>query len=1691
MNKDYYIKLSARIDESQKTITELNTQIKSLQNKISDLEIKVKIPTTTSKGFTDLNTQLKKLQISMSDFEGNVLSTKTSFDTTTTRYTDNAGKMLTVTEKLINGQKMYKASLKEVNSAVETNAKQADTWKYSWSKAFQSFTTYMSVTTVFYQIINTTKQMIQEVTDLDSALVELQKVSTLTGDGLQQFVSDAYDAAEGVAKTGTEMINAATEFSKAGYDDSQILKLGELALMYTNIADEEVSAAESAEFMIAQMKAFNIEAEDAIHIIDAVNEVANRYAVSSADIANNLGKSSAVMANAGNSYEEMIGLLTAGTEITRNASKVSNGLKTITLRMQGMTDEGEKSMELVAQMEELYSKLGISVYDANGELKNTFELLETLAPIYQEATAAEKAYITETIAGKYQAQNAAAILNNFETAINATETAMNSQGSAMSENEKVLGSIRGKLSQLGSQFEELSQKVIGSDLVKFFIDLGTAILKLANSDFGSLVGRIGITITSTLLLTNGFTKLKRVIIDTMNKLTLYNLGLKDTNVSNLKVVASNKALSTGFKLVKTESAGAAIGLNTINSSSKLLTASFGAVTTSIKTMGKAMISNPLFWGVIAIQGIMALVDWMDKLDKSAEEVYEEAKTRYDEVKSELDDVDSQLESISNRMDELKNKGSLSFTEKSELDNLKEQTRQLLLQKQILEEKEKEEKKKLRTAAKNKVSEALGEQTDYTDVRQQVKDTNFIKRFQDQFGLTNKDAFNNKQNLIEFSPNNLKDVESYIDALEQLKKQYSDNKLAVEMLNNEISRVRNNAEATENVEVKVSSSVKKAIDTNKKNYEDYSKKIKENKEQIKKYQEEVKNYEKNNPLVTSGKTPNFQTTEDKEEYLKYQLAKKSIEEMTNENKKYSESQKQSKENLKEQAKVYEELLSDTELQANLSQEELDNLKESLIEIYKITDPNKAKGMQFDEILTSGDYSDAVSELLDFKDAGEVTEEQVESLREKFPEFDEALGDISSEEAAEHMNSLTDSVYNLASGINDTTVSIQEKLSGIASSFDILSSAVDEYNQSGYITASTFASLVDNNLVQYLQVTTDGIIMNANALYQMEAAAKDAQLATWQLAAAEDIHKLALGDTENLSPIAQTALENLRTQTEANAYSFLDAAGKLALFNQELKKQKEIEKGNLNPEIDPAQFEKDADAIIALYEKYAASMVYTSATAKKASVSSGGGSSSSSSSSKSDKEWWEDEFDKLKDQFNYNEITIEEYINGLSNLLGKVQQGTDAWRKINEELQKQRLTKVEDDYKRGTISLDEYIAKLKELIKAYKQGTDAWNELADKIKEGLEDKLDQQKDDLETAEDAAISIIDKEIEKLEDLRDAEEERYDKLIEEKEKANEETEKELELARLQEALENAKKEKNKRVWREGIGWVWEADQEAIKEAQEALDEFNKEQEINDLEEEKDNALDAIDDQIKGWEDYKEQWESVVDDYEFEQDRLILLQKLGAETENEILQQKIEAINRYKDAYLSTMKEIEELEKTSADKLMGYTTPKDTNVGAGSTPGASGGGGSAAPSLSKGSYVSVKPGTRWYSNSYGGGTSGTARSGTIRYINNSGTHPYNIDGLGWVRKTDIVGYRHGGVVDYTGLAMLHGTKTKPEYVLNNDQMRNMLANFTKPQVTKNVANNTNKVENYNFGNIELPNVNNAQQFVTELKSLINITKHQ
>ena len=66
--------------------------------------------------------------------------------------------------------------------------------------------------------------------------------------------------------------------------------------------------------------------------------------------------------------------------------------------------------------------------------------------------------------------------------------------------------------------------------------------------------------------------------------------------------------------------------------------------------------------------------------------------------------------------------------------------------------------------------------------------------------------------------------------------------------------------------------------------------------------------------------------------------------------------------------------------------------------------------------------------------------------------------------------------------------------------------------------------------------------------------------------------------------------------------------------------------------------------------------------------------------------------------------------------------------------------------------------------------------------------------------------------------------------EQINKEREYENQLVEARLKLENAQKEK-KRVWREGVGWVYESDQSAIKEAQENIDNLTNQKQISELE--------------------------------------------------------------------------------------------------------------------------------------------------------------------------------------------------------------------------------------------------------------------
>lgn len=286
------------------------------------------------------------------------------------------------------------------------------------------------------------------------------------------------------------MVSAATEYRKNGFNDKDAAQLAQVSSMFQNVADESISTGDAAQFLISQLIAFNKTTGDvesnAMHIADALNEVANNFAVGTGDLATGLKVVASSSAGMNNSFEQTIGLMTAITEQTKNASKASRGLNSIMANLAQVLDDASSNGKKIT---EIFEQLGVEMYE-NGQLKSGYDLLAGLAEKWDTLDNNSQKYIATTVAGTTQLNNFLALMNNFDHAVSATNTALKSQGSAMRENDAYMESIQAKLSQLQSTFQDFANNVISSDLAKAVLDLANGLLQIANTDLGQIVTQI-------------------------------------------------------------------------------------------------------------------------------------------------------------------------------------------------------------------------------------------------------------------------------------------------------------------------------------------------------------------------------------------------------------------------------------------------------------------------------------------------------------------------------------------------------------------------------------------------------------------------------------------------------------------------------------------------------------------------------------------------------------------------------------------------------------------------------------------------------------------------------------------------------------------------------------------------------------------------------------------------------------------------------------------------------------------------------------------------------------------------------------------------------------------------------------------------------------------------------------------------
>ena len=379
-----------------------------------------------------------------------------------------------------------------------------------FEKLFGQHFSTMIVMGALHQMQNATRVIYQNVVQIDTAMTELRKVTNLTSTEYSEFMSRAAGQAKSLGVSISDYINSTADWSRLGYDEKDAENLATYSTLLKNVGDgiDDVSTASS--YLISTLRGFGLLADDAQDVVDKIDAVANTQPVTANDIGEILTRSAAAMSAANNTLEETIALGTAANSVIQDADSVGTVLKTLSMYLRASKTDAEAAGIEVDGMADSVSKLrselksltGVDIMASNKEFKSTYQIMKELSQVWGSLSDVTQANVTEMLAGKRNSNAVSAILNNFSVAESSMESAANSANVAWEENEKYLDSIQGRLDQLDSTFQVLSQDVLHSDVVKQAVSFLTSIVEKIDdliNTFGALPTVIGLGVFVTQL----------------------------------------------------------------------------------------------------------------------------------------------------------------------------------------------------------------------------------------------------------------------------------------------------------------------------------------------------------------------------------------------------------------------------------------------------------------------------------------------------------------------------------------------------------------------------------------------------------------------------------------------------------------------------------------------------------------------------------------------------------------------------------------------------------------------------------------------------------------------------------------------------------------------------------------------------------------------------------------------------------------------------------------------------------------------------------------------------------------------------------------------------------------------------------------------------------------------------------------
>lgn len=1318
-----------------------------------------------------------------------------------------------------------KANLRVVNST-----------KTMYDKIYEYAKTY-----VIYQGFNQLKtaalESVEAMKAVEYRMMEITRIMEEGSIVVDEYRDSLIELAHQYGRSFEDVSTITLNFARAGYDAQDAIAMTEQSLLALNTA--ELDAEQSTEGLISILAQWDMntgttaeKSQNLANVIDKINKTADNFPISSEGLLEALKRTSQGFNLAGATIDETIAMIVAAETASQRGGKV------IGTAMANMQQQLKAEGKL-----DLAESLGLDLFEdeAKTQFKSITEIFGLMSERMKELEDAGKGSSTEMqslleLFTVFRRNIGAGLLSEMSgedsAYLKALETSLNSAGYSAQENSKYMNTMEAATQQLNATILQLQSTLYdegGKGIFTSFI-LGA---EGGIQAIDSLIQKFGLLPTTIATATLAFGLFNKNmsyegIKNFINKLTeantalkLYNQTMKsgELNAKEFNEIMGNDISKNMQKYIAgLDGAEASLGRYIV----KTIAAKAGQIALNVAiAAGEAAISFGLSLAIQAIVGVIS--DWVNAT-KNAAEAIQTMNNNLDSSVSELQTYSGKFETLRKEMQESTLTQEEYNGKKKDLINLQQElidkfgdeakginlvTGEINEQKEAIEalakanyQKYIQENQKEIDKLTKKFEKNIKQKTQLS-IGGQIVGKDFASDIQEITGTQIAGDSMKQLGLVEISGKPEEVLEKYREMFNKLQEYSNEN--YDKLTGHEQSYLNSSINAVSETISKLSSKYSEDLKTyqqylnNKLQYDSYYSSV---------YGKILDARAKLSEAIASGDDAKIE------------------EAQTNLNNVYKNAIKQAEKDpdvadgmvklLKEQINNLNKSTDREQIQLKLGVEEktlFNSIQSAIDSMGEISLEDLQEG------LNAEDLTDGMAALKAILDANGIS---VQTLIENFDYFGFTIGGV-----RQKVENAKDTLKYLTEQSEDSI----NALAALDSGFVSVYSAMDEFNQKGYISGTTLQNLVNNDLLQYFDVVSGKLAINEAAMANAATAAKAKAIEDLQAKAAAEIAAIAFDEESTAAGTAEDTTKGMTQKTKevknalmqmtpevlkgADAWGKLNAAmgGSMEGLTEDQTKKIQSIMNNLSK------------SITAINSLKIENVSYRRVTAK----------SSGSSSAKRDAERAAEEAKKAEE---------EAY-------KARLAQFTD-FVKERERLEKRWVDKQKE---LGMLSNKDYMYITQQRIERYKKYLE---EVKKATWMNAEDRLELEKEYSEKIEDLQVDYIGYLEDQLKDeikaLEDANEEKI-KLIEEEadariaalDKVTEATDR----ARAKEDYENERQSILEEIsyWEQRTG---REAQEALKEAKKKLAELDAEWEdtqedwsiedqIKQIEEERDAEIAAI----------------------------------------------------------------------------------------------------------------------------------------------------------------------------------------------------------------------------------------------------------